>query len=404
MRSFRPLFVFGIARSGTNLLAGVLNAHHNVYLALDPLMPFFKSLRTALLQRTGDQALAKQYPNASAFQDNYFGAAGRKLLDIILTGDLNISLEAADAPTLGRSIAHRAALESAALANCLSDMRGDTFTELLNDLLVRVSAQSAKSLAWCGTKEVWTTDFIPLLARALPDARFIIIRRDPRAVVASLTAMARSDPSQAAHTISYMRHWRKEAALVDLLVSNQSFADRLLIVRYETLASEPERSVVRLCNFLGIPDDPSMTAPVDPDGAPSHGNSSYGRFERIGTTSIERWRDVLDVDLVKAIECHCGPEMLIEDYELLGVPPLPPDLAVARVAFDAHRHPGQWRSDSGNPEMDLRREQRRWMMLQVLGSEPGAVEIREHFLFAPFFAKLRTVCSRWTGAMVEQAL
>ncbi len=39
----------------------------------------------------------------------------------------------------------------------------------------------------------------PALARLFPEARFIVIHRDPRAVVASLLAMGRKDPTQKAH-------------------------------------------------------------------------------------------------------------------------------------------------------------------------------------------------------------
>src|ERR1700704_4827686 len=87
MTEFRALFVFGIARSGTNLLAGMLNARHDVYLALDPLLPFFKALQRALVVRTGDMALGERYTESGAFQDGYFDAAGRKLLDTVLSGD-----------------------------------------------------------------------------------------------------------------------------------------------------------------------------------------------------------------------------------------------------------------------------------------------------------------------------
>jgi len=55
---------------------------------------------------------------------------------------------------------------------------------------------------WVGMKEVWIIEFLTPLARAYPEARFIVIMRDPRAVIASMQALARSDPSQLAHTIA----------------------------------------------------------------------------------------------------------------------------------------------------------------------------------------------------------
>jgi hypothetical protein len=404
MTEFRPLFVFGIARSGTNLLAGMLSARHDVYLALDPLLPFFKALQRALVLRTGDIALVKRYTESSAFQDGYFDATGRKLLDAVLSGDLNIALASSQAETLPRSISARAALESSELSARIAAVRGGTFDELLHDLLVRIAAQSTRSLAWCGTKEVWTTDFIPLLARALPDARFVVIRRDPRAILASLIAMMRSDPSQAAHTISYMRHWRKEAALVELLAADPLLAGRLQVVRYEILATEPGATAKQLCNFLDLPFHDCMLAPVGPDGAVSFGNSSFGTIDGVATTSIDRWRSVLDPGMVKTIECHCGPEMLAEGYELVNPPPVRPDATVARIVAEADRDPGLWRSDSGDPVADLAHEARRWTMLQKARKDMSEAAIREHFLFGSYFKKLVAFVTCWELAVPARSI
>ena len=45
----RPIFVLGLARSGTNLLARILDRHPQVCVALDPLMPVFRALRNAVI-------------------------------------------------------------------------------------------------------------------------------------------------------------------------------------------------------------------------------------------------------------------------------------------------------------------------------------------------------------------
>lgn len=393
MTGFRPLFVFGIARSGTNLLAGMLNARRDVHIALDPLLPFFKALQSALVGRSGDPMLVERFSESSAFQDGYFDPAARKLLDVILSGDLHVPLSSAKAAALAHSISARAALESSRLSAAVVAARGAAYDELLRNILVSIDAQSGKALEWCGSKEVWATDFIPLLARALPDARFILMRRDPRAVLASLIAMMRADPSQAAHTISYMRHWRKEVALGHVFAGDASLRDRLLVIRYEELAAAGEASAKQLCDFLDLPFDERMLSPVAADGAVSSGNSSFEAMHGIAAASIGRWRAKLDAGTTKTIECHCGPEMLADGYELTDTPPIWPDATIERVAFEAHLAPGSWRSDSGNPQADLAHEARRWDMLAASRAKLSDAGIREHFLFASFFEKLQMLDS-----------
>jgi hypothetical protein len=384
----RPLFLFGIARSGTNLLAGMLNARRDVHIALDPLMPYFNSLQTALASRCGDAAVAERFAGGAVFQDGYFDPAVRALLDVVLSGELKLALSSALSAELVHRISVRAALESPALAAALVAARGATFDELLRDILDGIGAHSGEALAWCGSKEVWTTDFVPLLARALPEARFILIRRDPRAILASLIAMMRSDPSQAAHTVSYMRHWRKEVALGHAFADAAALKNRLLIVRYEELAAAGEANARRLCAFLELPFDQSMLTPVAVDGAVSFGNSSFEAMRGIAATSIERWRAKLDSATTRTIECHCGPEMLTDGYELTNTAPVWPDATVEQFVREAHASPGSWRSDSGDTRADLAHEARRWDMMGGRAS-PSNAEIRTHFLFASVFEKLR---------------
>lgn len=403
MAACRPLFVFGLARSGTNLVAGMLNAHRNVKLALDPLMPFFKALRTALLDRRADRALIERYPTQSAFQDGYFDPLGVELLDEILAGDLNIALARSKGESLAQDISVRAALESPSLAAALAGTRGDTFEKFLRDMLGRLQSLHGAALQWCGSKEVWTIEFIPTLARALPEARFIVIRRDPRSILASLIAMMRADPSQAAHTISYMRHWRKEAAVADHLVADPALNKRMLIIQYEDLARAPAESGRQICDFLDLPFDPSMLMPVAPDGAVSRGNSSFGAIDGVSPASIGRWRQTLDAATVRTIECHCGAEMLAEGYMPENPLPVLPDNVVARVVLEASREPGSWRSDSGNVERELANEARRWAMLRLPRSNLAETEVRTHFLFGSYFEKLQGLAAHSEIGAVAQA-
>lgn len=385
----KPLFVFGVARAGTNLIAGMLNAHPNVELALDPLLPFFKALRTALLIASGDRNLQAKFPSEAPFQDGYYDSQGYRLLDLVLTGRLDVPM-GDENETLSAAIADRAALEAPEFARRLRDVNGQTFTDVLDQVFDRVSSARLSNVVWRGVKEVWTTEFIPLLARAYPEARFIIVRRDPRGIVASLLALAKKNPSQAAHTISYMRHWRKEGAVGAALMNDKFLDGRVMMLSYETVASDPEQGVKSLCAFLDLDLDRAMLYPIQGTGGAGDGNSSFGKIVGVSNISVERWRNVLSAAMIQTIEFFCGADMRLEGYALVGSLPTLLNEAITEIVRDADLSPGAWRSDFGTMEENLAHEETRW---RLLSSEPKALhdgdEIRRHFLFESYFSSLR---------------
>ena len=106
----RPLFVLGIARSGTNLLARMLDRHPQVCVALDPLMPVFRSLRNAVILSTLPAADRKGFTPESPFQDFYFDPAGPAMLDALLDGDAGLPLPPDELARLQQAVPERAAL------------------------------------------------------------------------------------------------------------------------------------------------------------------------------------------------------------------------------------------------------------------------------------------------------
>ncbi|HEY2290881.1 MAG TPA: TIGR03032 family protein [Thermoanaerobaculia bacterium] len=82
---------------------------------------------------------------------------------------------------------------------------------------------------------------VPFLAAAFPDAQFLIIARDPEAVIASA-----SDPERVAGA------WIElTSKLLDDLQSLD--AGRWLAVGYERLLANVRQELLRVCRFLGIP-------------------------------------------------------------------------------------------------------------------------------------------------------
>src|SRR5262245_27135358 len=95
-----PIFIFGVARSGTNLIARMIDAHSRAAIVLDPLLPFFRSLRNATVQASGDKGLIARFDPSSAMHDYYQSADGPRLLDVMLDATLDLPIAADHLPAL----------------------------------------------------------------------------------------------------------------------------------------------------------------------------------------------------------------------------------------------------------------------------------------------------------------
>jgi hypothetical protein len=380
----RPIFVFGIARSGTNLLARVLDAHSTVEIALDPFMPVFKAVRNAIIAHCASRELRDGFDPACPFQDGYQKAHGYELLDLLLDGDLAAPIDAGELAALPASVAARAALEAPDIAAEADQLAGATCRDLVASALAIVArARAHAATRWVGIKEVWVLDFLPALARAFPTAKFVAIERDPRAVIASLATLAQSDPSQHGHSISYFRHWRKTVVLARRFSAEPTLADRFRLVRYEDLAARPTESVGQLADFLGLAFEPRMLAPASNGAGAWRANSSYqDPASGISDASTERWRKTLPDAAIRTAEFFCAPEMALAGYPLLsrGTPDLSPDIAAYVAQADAD--PGSWRSDSGDLPAEMAFEKCRHDLLRRLPTTVDPARVRRCFLFA----------------------
>ncbi len=145
------------------------------------------------------------------------------------------------------------------------------------------------------------------LAEVLPDARFIHIVRDPRATIASLLEVGKkakqkgnTPPLQTRNINSAIRSVKQ--CLEGGLDAIEKVPDRLLTIRYEDLASEPQFVTKKICRFLNIEWQPEMCAPGEKkhigeqaitvnSGEIWYDKASYNRNPT--TESLEKWKKSL---------------------------------------------------------------------------------------------------------------
>ena len=211
-----------------------------------------------------------------------------------------------------------------------------------------------------GDKSLHTERYAEPIVASYPGARILHMIRDPRDRFAS--SLARWEV-RLGGVGAGTAEWLSSARLAE---TNQArFRDQYMIVRYETLATYPERTLQQICGFINEPYAPEM---LQMDGAQQFrdqgSNSSYGARQVgvISTDSIGRFTTVLSNRQVAFIHAVAGRTMRSLGYDLDPVPLSPGerlafglvDLPLEMVRLLAWRVRHHVRNHAGRPVPDYR--------------------------------------------------
>jgi hypothetical protein len=305
------LFVTGMFRSGTTLIARMLDAHPEISFASDPYRPLFNDFRDCLAAK---HALAPSLPEHAPLGSYFCDDEELKLAKIIQTSDLNVDLAPERLRRLIPVMTERAEPFSLFISRRMDRVRGASYKEVYESMMDLVQTCYGKRDAKrVGTKEVWCTEFTGPLARTFPGMKFVLMVRDPRAVFAS------NNVKQAKYPWFFLaRQWRKLAVYSWLHSTAPEYAGSVMLVRYEDLVCEPEEMARRICDFLDVDFCEAMIDPNkfrDGSGKEWSQNSSYGTSKTISSAFTERWKTVLSEEEIRFIELLCFPEMRLFGYD-----------------------------------------------------------------------------------------
>lgn len=401
MSSFRPLFVTSTARSGSYLISMMLSANRDVMIASEPYLELFRSMRNAFVHEGAPADLRASFNPSAPMQDYYFTDERIRLMDLIQASEVTTPFDPAEWPSFKAVAGPRAALQCAELLPYMDALRGATYKEMFDNAFeIIMEARSCRDRKWIGIKDAWVIEFFAPLARAYPDAKFIVIRRDARATIHSNLGGITNEPEAVAHPLSYARHWRKYVAFSTHYANDPLFAGRLHVVTHEQVLREPERSARELCRFLDVEYDPAM---LDTNqyfdfatGATWKGNSTFEETTSgISAHRADRWRSKLDPKVIKMVDFVCG-----HDMKLMGDGPL--------LEFNEDRWPSadiidyvirsgegytNWRTDLGDPQQDYGFELFRRALLGLRQPPSDTGLIRRSFLFEDVYAALRRLAA-----------
>src|SRR5258707_14868175 len=207
-----PLFVVGMWRSGTSLLYALLNQSPHIGLMYESDLALLSSL--FLLPRKSSWWLNKV--------DSWNGALTRHKID------------------------------PGAIPENISDLPGAF------GAVAQQYAKAKGATVW-GCKSPSYYDCMTELATWFPNAKFIVIWRDPAEVCRSIVRAAEKSPWFARpgmdlRALLGCRRMKKEA---DELVGRGAAIHQL---QYDDLVRDPAAAVTAICDFIGVPFDPRMAS------------------------------------------------------------------------------------------------------------------------------------------------
>ena len=277
-----PIFIVGVPRSGTTLLAAMLAAHS--HLSCGPETGFFRRL-------------AAVNPDALCDAASWPQAAVNFLAGIKHTGYGQYT---------EKRLLEKYRLEPRQIESFLAEK-----TPAIPNILAAVTEQymaAAGKIRWI-EKTPDHIQYLPGLRRYFPDSPVIHIVRDPRDVALSLTKM----PWGAQSFFEALFFWRRfEGAGSEFLAADE----RSYVLRFEDLLATPRETLTDLCRFIGEEFEPQM---LDTSGTGKSVNSrgvpwKAKASQPIDKSRIAAWRKSISAAENKVAEAIVGDRMDFYGY------------------------------------------------------------------------------------------
>ena len=288
----RACFIAGQAKSGTTLLAALLDSHPEL-LVLPQETAYFPTVLTKYRDR-GRRAQF-DYLTKKSFSRVLFGGEPKWREHEYTDFPQQKFLETFEHVAFDPSNARRDLLALMAEAYAVT---------------VGIAPDSVKR--WI-EKTPANRDHVGEIFSRFPQAKFLVTLRDPRAILATQIVLEKSRRTKRFSVYYVVAHWRVAAKLARRVRAGDASG---LFVQFEQLVSEPSTVMKSVCDYLGIEFDPEVLLAPTKIGQSWGGNSAAQiAFSQVSAEPASRWEHELSEDEIGWVEWHCRDLMPEFGYE-----------------------------------------------------------------------------------------
>ncbi len=309
-----PIFVVGYMHSGTSLFINILKNHSLI---------FSGNRETKYFMHLG--MIKKTFPDLK--NDDVLRNFVFYVIALVKTGFAKNKL---DPKNNARFDLKWLGDDEKRLEVLLEDAKSNRNHETMFTLVSNHMAQAMGKKRW--VEKTPTHIFhIDEIAKAVPDAIFVEVVRDPRDILASKKTRrldvwtsekyAAEDRERKNLEKAFDPFWDSlswKSAIRAGQSAREKYTDRIYSVAYENLVTDPENQIRKVCSFLNLEFEPEMLNITTLNSAESLSNDNNDRG--IVTTSVGRWKKILTPAETAVCQWQVGMEMKLLKYQRAEIP------------------------------------------------------------------------------------
>lgn len=162
-----------------------------------------------------------------------------------------------------------------------------------------------------GLKDPQLTEHLDALKLFLPEARFVIIVRDARAVVRSYIENA-----WGLGTNAYTGALRWDREVKQQLAFLKELPDTAMLLKYEDLVLKQRESLEKICSFIDVPFDEAMMNYANEKAFVAVNRQSVNTFKAPDPSIVTKWKQKLTPHEIKTINMVCHETLSEFGYEV----------------------------------------------------------------------------------------
>ncbi|HST29582.1 MAG TPA: sulfotransferase [Chthoniobacterales bacterium] len=288
----RACFIAGQAKSGTTLVAALLDNHAEL-LVLPQETAYFPTV----LKKYGGAGRRAQfdYLTKQSFSRVLFGGEPKWREHEYKNFPQQKFLQTFE----------RIAFDPTNSSRDLLALMAEAYAETMGVSLDRIKRWVEKTPA--------NRNHVDEIRERFPKAKLLVTLRDPRAILSTQIALEKTRQTKRFSVYYVIAHWRVAAKLARRVRAGDVPG---LFIQFEQLVVAPATVMKNVCDYLDIQFDPGVVLKPTKIGEPWGGNSAaQAAFAQVSEEPASRWEKELSEDEIGWMEWHCRELMPEFGYE-----------------------------------------------------------------------------------------